>query len=82
MKMFKRKYVVFITEINNNWVKLTFEDGQFITVPRNKLPENIVIGQVIELTFKTTPLLTIIKNIEKMTKRDKDIQAEMRTLQK
>jgi len=77
MKMFKKKYVAVITDINNRWVKLSFEDGDFITISRNKLPEGIVIGQVVEVSFKTTPLLTIIKNIEKITKQDKDIQTEM-----
>lgn len=79
--MSKKKYVLVITEINPSWVKLSFEDQKFITIPRDKLPEKIYIGQVIEITIKTTTFLTILKEIEKITKKNEvDIQGEMNTI--
>ncbi|MCS7165374.1 MAG: hypothetical protein RMJ51_03745 [Candidatus Calescibacterium sp.] len=74
----KKKYVVVVTEINPTWVKLTFEDGDFITIPTRKLPEKIHVGQMIELSIKTTTILTILKEIENITKRDiKDLKGEI-----
>ncbi|MCS6954936.1 MAG: DUF3006 domain-containing protein [Candidatus Calescibacterium sp.] len=75
--MSKKKYVLVVTEINSKWVKLCFEDGQFITIPREKLPENMYVGQVVEISIKTTTLLTILKEIENIAKKDKDFQGEI-----
>ncbi len=80
--MSKIKYVLVITEINSSWVKLSFEDGEFITIPRNKFPQNekLYIGQAIELTIKTTSFLTILKNIQNITKNKNEIQGEINRL--
>lgn len=62
--MSKLNHIVVIAEINNDNVKLIFEDKTFIYVPKNKLPKDIYIGQILELSFKTTTFLTIMKKIE------------------
>ncbi len=62
--MSKVKYVVVVSEINSENVKLVFEDKSFFYFPRNKLPKDIYIGQILEISFKTTTFLTIIKKIE------------------
>ncbi|MGB9637963.1 MAG: hypothetical protein ACP5RD_07005 [bacterium] len=62
--MSRLNHIVVVAEINNNNVKLVFEDKTFIYVPKNKLPKDIYIGQILELSFKTTTFLTIIKKIE------------------
>ncbi|MFN4219381.1 MAG: hypothetical protein ACK4GJ_00470 [bacterium] len=75
--MAKKKHILVIKEISSSWVKLQFEDGEFIIIPRNKLPDNIYIGQIIEISIKTTTFLTILKNIENITKKEKDIGGEI-----
>ncbi|MEN3015381.1 MAG: hypothetical protein ABDH21_04940 [bacterium] len=74
--MSKKRYVLVVSEINPYWVKLCFEDGEFMTVPRSKLPENIYEGQLMEVSIKTTTFLTILKKIEDIAKKKKDIQNE------
>ena len=62
--MSKVKYIVVVSEINSNNVKLVFEDKSFFYFPKDKLPKDIYVGQVLEISFKTTTFLTIIKKIE------------------
>lgn len=72
--MSQKKYVLVVSEITPKWVKLNFEDGDFITISKDKLPEKIHVGQVIEITIKTTTILTILKEIENIAKKEKGIE--------
>ncbi|MCX7870709.1 MAG: hypothetical protein N2485_03940 [bacterium] len=62
--MSRVRYIVVVSEINSDNVKLVFEDKSFFYFPKDKLPKDIYIGQILELSFKTTTFLTIIKKIE------------------
>jgi len=62
--MSRVSYVVVVAEINSENVKLVFEDKTYCYLPKNKLPKDIYVGQVLELSLKTTTFLTILKKIE------------------
>jgi hypothetical protein len=62
--MSRADHIVVVAEINSENVKLVFEDKTYCYLPKNKLPKDIYVGQVLELSLKTTTLLTILKKIE------------------
>ena len=65
----RAKHRLVVQAVSSTHVVLMFDDGKQLVVPRDKLPQSLVPGQVLYVTFETDMLGVVIKKVARKVAR-------------